>query len=214
MTVTNASGNSLFSPSIYDSLIPTPPIKRRVFISYHHFDQVEAQRFVDTFAGPQGVFTYRGLGLSLEEDLVNSSNTEYVMRCIRERHLGDSTVTIVLLGRCTHGRRYVDWELKSSIQQGDSMPNGVLGILLPSAHRPNSLLYREFPHLPPRFQDNWAGAGSACYASYYAYPSSPEQLRGWIEAAWSSRTTKNNLIRNGREIMRNNRCCLECGVTH
>lgn len=44
----------------------------------------------------------------------DSNNPEYIMRRIREEKLHDSTVTIVLIGNCTHSRRYVDWEIKAS----------------------------------------------------------------------------------------------------
>lgn len=53
------------------------------------------------------------------------------MRKIREQKLEDSTVTIVLVGSCTHSRRYVDWEVKASLQQGQSLPNGLITINLP-----------------------------------------------------------------------------------
>ncbi len=66
-------------------------------------------------------------------DFINSTDTDYVMKCIRENYLSDSTVTIVLIGSCTHSRRYVDWEIKSSLRQGQyTTPNGLIGILLPS----------------------------------------------------------------------------------
>ena len=57
------------------------------------------------------------------------------MNQIREKCLLDSTVTIVLLGKCTHSRRHVDWEIKSSLRQGASAPNGLIGIVLPSQGR-------------------------------------------------------------------------------
>lgn len=53
------------------------------------------------------------------------------MRKIRENKLQDSTVTIVLVGSCTHSRRYVDWEVKASLQQGITLPNGLIAINLP-----------------------------------------------------------------------------------
>jgi hypothetical protein len=33
---------------------------------------------------------------------------------IRRKYLGNASVTIVLIGSCTHSRRYVDWEIKLS----------------------------------------------------------------------------------------------------
>src|SRR3712207_3248878 len=75
------------------------PVRHKCFISYHHADEEMVAHFVDTFDHQHDVFIRRRLG---EEpgDLINSSNTEYVMRQIRERYLRDTTVTIVMLGRC------------------------------------------------------------------------------------------------------------------
>ncbi|MBN1655077.1 MAG: TIR domain-containing protein [Deltaproteobacteria bacterium] len=43
---------------------------------------------------------------------------DYVMRRIRDEHLRDSTVTIVMIGNCTWSRKYVDWELQASLRSG------------------------------------------------------------------------------------------------
>jgi hypothetical protein len=209
MTVTDQSGRSAFS-ALQDQLLRAPIPKRRVFISYHHGDGIEATNFVSTFGGPLGVFTHRALGLDFDDDLINSNDPDYVMRRIREEYLADSTVTIVLIGTCTHSRRFVDWEIKASLQQGSKTPNGLLGILLPSAHRPNRLGVPEFPNLPNRFNENLTTG----YASYNYYPTDPAVLRGWIEHAFLARTGSPNLIRNGAPMMCNNRKCLNCWVTH
>ncbi len=118
----------------------------------------------------------------------------------------DSTVTIVLIGKCTHGRRYVDWEIKTSLQRGDYVPNGLLGILLPS--RGNS------DYLPSRFRDNWQRGEFDCYARYRAYPTSAQQLADWIEDAYNARTTRAHLIQNKADMMKYNSKCLVCGITH
>jgi hypothetical protein len=137
---------------------------------------------------------------------VNSGDTEYVMSVVRRDFLGDSTVTLLLLGTCTHSRRYVDWELKASLRQGDYyVPNGLLAVSLPSA--PRSL------HLPPRFQANWRQDGNG-YAQWQAPPTQADQLGAWIETAFSARTTRSHLISNSQDMMRNNARCLACGSTH
>jgi hypothetical protein len=209
MTVTNQYGRSPFSPIHDQQLGPLSP-KRRVFISYYNGDQVEARNFVSTFGGPLGVFTHRALGLDFDNDLINSNNSEYVMRRIREEYLGDSTVTIVLIGICTHSRRFVDWEIKASLQQGSKTPNGLIGILLPTAHRPNVLGRPEFPYLPQRFSENQKSG----YAIYNYYPKNSTELSGWIEQAFRARTASASLIQNGAPMMRYNGNCLNCGITH
>ncbi len=128
------------------------------------------------------------------------------MTQVREKYLKKSTVTIVLIGKCTHSRRYVDWELKTSLRQGNYTPNGVLGILLPACGTS--------AHMPPRLKDNWSKGDVNCYARYWAAPSSAIQLRGWIEDAFEARTKRAHLITNKADMMKNSSKCNVCGGTH
>ena len=128
------------------------------------------------------------------------------MSQIRKKYLLDTTVTIVLIGKCTHSRRYVDWEIKSSLRQGSYTPNGLVGILLPS--QGNSA------HLPPRFQDNWNSSNFNSYARYYSYPQSADILGEWINDAYIARTTRSQHIKNSQDMMKYNKQCKICGVTH
>src|SRR5207245_253213 len=99
------------------------PPKRKVFISFYQRDRAEVDAFIK-WADLGNVFIPRALGTYDNEDFINSDNPEYVMQQIRGKYLGDSTVTIVLVGACTHSRRYVDWELKTSLRRGEYTPNG------------------------------------------------------------------------------------------
>lgn len=180
--------------------------KRHVFISFFQGDRTEVDHFIYTWSNQEGVFTAKALGTSDNDDFINSDDPEYVMTRIREKYLGDSTVTIVLLGGCTHSRRYVDWEIKSSLRRGSYTPNGLVGIVLPS--KVNSA------HLPPRFEQNWQRDEANCYARYRSAPTSASQLGGWIEDAYSARTSRALLINNPQDMMRYNAKCKVCGVTH
>jgi hypothetical protein len=42
---------------------------------------------------------------------INSGDSDYVMRCIREKKIAGTSCTVVLIGKCTWARRYVDWEI-------------------------------------------------------------------------------------------------------
>jgi len=174
-------------------------VRRKCFISYHHDDQHAVDQFVRDFDHLRDTFIARGLGQEMSGDIIQSTNPEYVMRRIRERFLADSTVTIVLLGRCTWARRYVDWELQASLRNGVlTRPNGLLGIQLPS-----------FSEFPPRFaynlSPNWPSID--CYARHMPYPTSKAVLVSEIEAAYQRRTTHAHLIRNPRDRMSYNRQC-------
>lgn len=181
-------------------------IKRRVFISHYRGDRNEVDAFIDKFANQEKVFTPYVLGASDNDDFIDSGNPEYVMSKIREKYLQDTTVTIVLVGSCTHSRRYVDWELKSSLRQGSFTPNGVMGIILPSQGAQACI--------PPRLEANWTKGHANCYARYWVYPSSAEVLGGWIEDAYAARTARAHLIQNSQDMMKYNARCNVCNVTH
>lgn len=180
--------------------------KRKVFISFFQGDRPEVDAFIKRWSDQEGVFIAKSLGTSDNDDFIDSDKPEYVMTRIREEYLGDSTVTIVLIGQCTHSRRYVDWEIKSSLRRGSYTPNGLLGIVLPS--QGNSA------HLPPRFAENWTKGDPNCYARYRSAPSSADELGRWIEDAHAARTSRADSITNPQEMMKNNRECKVCKVTH
>lgn len=177
--------------------------KRKVFISHFKEDRSEVDAFIDDF---RDVFIPKVLGANDNDEFINSTNTDYVMQRIREKYLHDSTITIVLLGSCTHSRRYVDWEIKSSLRQGENLPNGLMGIVLPSQN--NSA------HLPERLKVNWMKGSEDCYARYWSYPSSEQQLWRWIEDAYQARTTRADLIDNLLPMMGYNLKCKICEETH
>lgn len=180
--------------------------KRKVFISFYQGDRPEVGNFIDQWSNQEGVFTAKALGTSDEDDFIDSNDPEYVMTRIREKYLGDSTVTIVLIGSCTHSRRYVDWEIKSSLRRGTYTPNGLLGILLPSQRLP--------AFLPPRFEKNWQTGEANCYARYHSAPTSASELGLWVEDAYAARTFRAHLIENPQDMMGYNAKCSVCGVTH
>jgi len=185
-------------------------IKRNVFISYYHGDQVAVNEFVRVFARELNIFTPCMLaeGQRFSDDIINSANPQYVMQQIRNRYFGHSSVTIVLIGSCTHSRRYVDWEIKASLQRGGiggQAPHGLLAI--------NLCKLNSSKNLPPRFLENNSQAVES-YAPFYRYPNSGQELKGWIEEAVRARTSRTGLITNQNTMMQNNRRCNVCGVTH
>lgn len=187
-------------------LYPPPPTHRKVFISYFRGDHLEVEAFVNWWGGMLNAFIPLIVG-ACGNDVINSQNADYVIGKIRREQIADSTVTMVLMGNCTHSRRHVDWEIKASLSQGeDRKPNGLLGIVLPS-NGSGALL-------PPRFEVNWQAGNQGRYARYYIAPKSPDELRIWIEDAFWARTTRAHLIENRREMMGYNGKCQVCGVTH
>ena len=180
--------------------------RRKVFISYYHGDQIAVNKFVQDFSD---VFIAKTVGVKDGDFDFNSTNPEYIMRKIRENKLQDSTVTIVLVGSCTHSRRYVDWEVKASLQQGNTLPNGLIAINLPYMGSEGAL--------PDRVNKNIsrdAKGDDLGYARYYVYPTSKQLLREWIEDAHAARTNRAKLIENPNDMMHYNSKCNKHKVTH
>ncbi|MGW0192698.1 TIR domain-containing protein [Nonomuraea sp. NPDC003201] len=174
-------------------------VRRKCFLSYHAVDSDEVTKFIDTFGS---CFIPRVIGVTENDPLINSSNNDYVMDCIREKYLQDSTVTIVLIGSCTWSRRFVDWEIYSTLRNDiKNRRSGLMGIQLPSVDGAS-------PSIPDRLLDNLkSGNGDGAYARYYRYPTTEASLRNLIEDAFAARTSRASLINNSRARKQRNSSC-------
>lgn len=184
---------------------PPEPVRRKVFVSHYHGHQSETDFFLKAFGD---VFIHRSVGALGSQNYINSNNPDYIMQCIRSDYIGDATVTIVLVRACTHSRRYIDLEIKGSLQQGeDYSPNGLMGIQMPSSGS------RFDP--PPRLDLNWLPNNLNCYAKCYKYPKNKDELRQCIEDAFKARTSRVNLLKNPKDTMFGyDRTCLIHNVVH
>lgn len=164
-------------------------VRHKCFISYHKDDQRAVDQFCDNFSG-----TFIKRGITMEEDIIDSNNTDYVMRRIRELYLQDSTVTIVLIGKCTWARRFVDWEVQASLRNPmNGYPNGVVAIQL----------WESYKRLPNRVTLNVESG----YSKFYKYPNSNSALESIVEEAWNARFDKQNLIVNPKDRYLYNKSC-------
>ncbi len=167
---------------------PPIPSKRKIFISFHHGnDQWAFDMFTRTFSEVYEVFYDQSL-----DGHVRSNDPEYVNRRIREDYIKGSSVTIVLCGSETGKRKYVDWEIHSTLHY----EHALLGIALISA---------------PRSSDGTVIVPSRLHAnvvSGYAYflfnwPADAISLKAGIEIAINrSKTTQ--LINNSLPKMERN----------
>ena len=140
--------------------------RHKVFISYYHEDDQEYKdrlvqalesKFVDRSVSQGDIYDE---GLHLDE----------IRRRIRDNHIADATVTIVLIGPCTWQRKHVDWEISASmIARKNNQRCGLLGLLLPS--HPD---YQKGPEarnpkrIPPRLARNIDGPDP--FAVIYDWP--------------------------------------------
>lgn len=165
------------------------PTRHKCFLSYHRDDIDEVEAFIESFGE---VFIPRVLGVTDEDDFIDSADTDYIMDCIREKYLTDSTVTIVLIGKCTWARRYVDWEVYSTLRNDKSnRRSGLMAVTLPSVASDPAR------KLPARVGDNVINEKEG-YARWWKYPSSAESLRSCIEVAFNARSTLEHLVVNTR----------------
>ncbi len=173
--------------------------RHKCFISYHKDDLGYAEKFALEYSR---VFISKVLGVS-DQELVNSSDVNYIMRRIREDYLQDSTVTIVLLGKCTWSRKFVDWEIASSLRNDPkNKRSGLLGIVLPSVGSIENV------KLSSRMSANMGKRGEEPkYAWLHRYPDNATSLRKWIQDAFEARKTRQQLIDQSVDLMKRNSHC-------
>ena len=140
--------------------------RHKVFISYYHEDDQEYKnrlvhaldsKFVDKSVSQGDIHDER---LPLDE----------IRRRIRDDHIADATVTIVLIGRCTWQRKHVDWEISASIiERRNNLRCGLLGLLLPTHPDYRKNEQDRNPRLiPPRLARNIEG--NKPFAVIYDWP--------------------------------------------
>lgn len=170
------------------------PVRHKCFVSYHGADIDEVTAFIEEFAD---VFIPRVVGVSDSDHFqepVNSKDEDYIKEAIGAKYLTQSSVTIVFAGSCTWSRKYVDWEIASTVRNGTKNKRaGLLGIT-PASRAQNTL--------PPRLKAN-VDSG---YAKYVWYPKTAENLRGSIEDAFQARIARTGLVVGG-SLMKKDKAC-------
>lgn len=125
---------------------------RRVFISYFH---KEDQWYKDELVRVCDKIAFSDY--SVRDGDIDDTNLsdERIRQIIRDNHLRDASVTIVLLGKNTWRRKHVDWEISSTLRDTKlNSRGGLLGIMLPThpEYYQSSLSKNT---VPERFYDNW-----------------------------------------------------------
>lgn len=185
----------------------------KVFISYHHANDQWYKNQLQEWASLHDLF----IDMSVDTTDINDTlPTESIHRIIRDDYLRDSTVTIVLAGTETKGRKHVDWEIYSSMYDGViNKKSGILVIQLPStnptswnaAHEiEKATVYpdctnwmtitdraeyeRRHPYLPDRIIDNLlAPRAKVSVTSWDRISSNLANLMTMIDAAYDERAS-------------------------
>lgn len=168
---------------ILDALRAQATPKRKIFVSYHHGnDQAYYDAFSASFHDTYDVITDNSL-----ERRIDSEDVDYVMRRIRENYISGSSCTIVLVGRDTWGRKYVDWEIKATLEKQHGLIGVQLPTLVPGAAGTVSV--------PDRLNDN-IRSSFAQWISWTSLVASAQQCTNYIELA---NAKDKRLIDNSRD---------------
>jgi hypothetical protein len=163
-------------------------VKRKIFVSYHHGgDRGYYDAFINLFSS-----TYDVIDDNSVERAIDSSNTDYVIRNIRENYITGSSCTIVLCGAQTPDRKFVDWEIKATLDKG----HGLIGVNLPTNPMSSSSKYA----VPHRLYDN-IETGYAIWTNWDAFVRSPQSVQQFIEMANAKSAS---LINNSRPLKQRN----------
>ena len=125
-----------------------PREKRKIFVSYHHEnDQWYYNEFSRVFSEQYQVVQDNSV-----DRAVDSDDSDYVMRRIRENYITGTSCTFVLCGPETPFRKYIDWEIKATLDK----EHGLIGVNLPnnpiSGNGKFTVPYRIFDN----FESNYA----------------------------------------------------------
>lgn len=128
-------------------------------------------------------------------DIATDLDPQDTMKIICDKHLKKAHTLVVLIGRDTAGRRFVDWEIAAALDEKCALH----GILLPSV--PGALVER---YLPPRFRDNLESE----YASLVHWDDIRHNGNELCSILYGGAGTDNefhDLLRNNRPLFRRNR---------
>lgn len=176
--------------------------RHNVFVSYHHDnDQFYRNEFERCFSDCYDIMVSKSVQLG---DIAPNLKTETIRRKIRDEYLRDSTVLVILIGKDTWKRKYIDWEISSSLR--DTQYNsrmGLIGVLLPSHPDYRKNTYNPYI-IPPRLHDNVEKG----FAKIYNWTMNKNYVQHWIHEAFDRRY--NIIPDNSRTLFRNNRSFYQC----
>ena len=176
------------SPLAYQLLTEALTTRRKVFLSYHHDnDQWYYNQFSQVFHA-----TYEAVQDNSLDRAIDSDDPEYVMRRIRDNCITGSSCTIILCGSATPWRKYVDWEIKATLDK----QHGLIGVNLPS----NPLTPQGLYIVPDRLHENIV-SGYALWLQWSNLTLGPDALKLAVEHA---NAKDRGLIRNGRDLRQRN----------
>lgn len=203
--------------------------KHKVFISYHHANDQAYKESLTEWNKNYGYDIFIDASVDTG-DVDDGLSDDSIRQKIRDEYLRDSSVTILLVGIETKNRKHVDWEVYSSMFDGQvNKKSGVLVIQLPStgcttytaAHgdKEKEALYSDntswvsvktradyeerYPCMPQRIIDNLlAPDAKVSVTNWDRVTSSPEKLKLLIDLTYQDKAACNYDL--GRPMRRAN----------
>ena len=107
-------------------------MKHKVFVSFHHDNDQSYKDALVSWAEKNDVFIDCSVDLG---EIPENWDSQKIREYIRDEHLKDTTVTVLLVGTDTKNRKHIDWELFSSMYDGKkNKKSGILIVNLPSVN--------------------------------------------------------------------------------
>lgn len=184
----------------------------KVFISYHHARDQHYKECLVSIGKTNEIFIDKSVDTG---GISDNLQDETIREKIRDEYLQDSTVTIVLVGEKTKGRKHVDWEIFSSMIDGKvNKKSGILAVNLPAVEESSNVrtsqdkekaLYpdisnwtsvtsreeyqRRHPFMPERIVDNFMKSEAKISVTRWStIKNNPNSLRFLIDVAFQNRT--------------------------
>lgn len=100
-------------------------LRPRIFVSYHHAgDQAYYDHFSRSFHDQYEAIEDRSL-----DRVYDSDDMDYLRWAVADNDIKGTSCTIVLCGAQTYKRKFVDWEIKATLDD----KHGLIGVQLPTA---------------------------------------------------------------------------------
>ena len=196
----------------------------KVFVSFHHANDQWYKDELVKWGTENNVFIDGSVDMG---EIPDNWDAQHIREYIRDNHVKDTTVTILLVGTETKNRKHIDWELFSSMYDGKvNKKSGILVINLPSvccqyhtlctkeekeAILPNQKTWisindrsefdRRYPYMPARIIDNLLKKGVSISVINWS-DLSVDKLKLLIDKAYDARS--NNDYDMSREMRMKN----------
>lgn len=185
----------------------------KVFVSFHHANDQWYKDELVRWGTENNVFIDGSVDMG---EIPDNWDAQHIREYIRDNHLKDTTVTILLVGTETKNRKHIDWELFPSMYDGKvNKKSGILVINLPSvccqyhtlctkeekeAILPNQKTWisindrsefdRRYPYMPARIIDNLLKKGVSISVINWD-DLSVDKLKLLIDKAYNARSNNN-----------------------